>query len=183
MQKISRKSLAVVALSVLLAISMALTFTFAALKDSETATGTITFAGGFTLTANSFGGTDPDYTFTIAPSYAPDGNVTFSIVENTANFAIATTDAQKLGVTLTLTKTSGNADLVTAKGFTSGTQYYLELNTQTATLELVDLLTLTGTTADAITDTSITYTLKIDVVVVSDQGELEALPTGIYEAA
>ena len=46
MQKISRKSLAVATLSLLLVISMALTFTFAALVTTKKATGTITFTGG-----------------------------------------------------------------------------------------------------------------------------------------
>ena len=50
MQKVSKQSLAMIALSILLAISIALTFTFAALQDSQTATGTITFSGSGSLT-------------------------------------------------------------------------------------------------------------------------------------
>ena len=49
MQKVSKQSLAMIALSILLAISIALTFTFAALSDKKTATGTITFSGGVGL--------------------------------------------------------------------------------------------------------------------------------------
>ena len=50
MQKVSKQSLAMIALSILLAISIALTFTFAALQDSKTAKGTITFSGNATVT-------------------------------------------------------------------------------------------------------------------------------------
>ena len=52
MQKqVSKQSLAVLALSILLAISMALTATFAAFKSTGSATGTITFTeSGITLT-------------------------------------------------------------------------------------------------------------------------------------
>ena len=50
MQKVSKQSLAMIALSILLAISIALTFTFAALTNEKTATGTITFAGQYSIT-------------------------------------------------------------------------------------------------------------------------------------
>ena len=53
MQKVSKQSLAMIALSILLAISIALTFTFAALQDSKTATGTITFSGEVGITISS----------------------------------------------------------------------------------------------------------------------------------
>ena len=49
MQKVSKQSLAMIALSILLAISIALTFTFAALADKKTATGEITFIGNVAL--------------------------------------------------------------------------------------------------------------------------------------
>ena len=49
MQKVSKQSLAMLALSILLAISIALTFTFAGLYDSKTAKGTITFSGSVGL--------------------------------------------------------------------------------------------------------------------------------------
>ena len=51
MQKVSKQSLAMLALSILLAISIALTFTFAALTaQQKTATGTITFNGTLAIT-------------------------------------------------------------------------------------------------------------------------------------
>ena len=50
MQKVSKQSLAMIALSILLAISIALTFTFAALTESKTAKGTITFSAGGSVT-------------------------------------------------------------------------------------------------------------------------------------
>ncbi len=49
MQKVSKQSLAMIALSILLAISIALTFTFAALSGKSTAKGTITFSGNVTV--------------------------------------------------------------------------------------------------------------------------------------
>ena len=52
MQKVSKQSLAMIALSILLAISIALTVTFAAMQDSKTATGTITFTGGASVAWN-----------------------------------------------------------------------------------------------------------------------------------
>ena len=63
MQKVSKQSLAMIALSILLAISIALTFTFAALSDKKTATGTITFSGASALLINN---AEEDYTFAIA---------------------------------------------------------------------------------------------------------------------
>ncbi len=55
MQKVSKQSLAMIALSILLAISIALTFTFAALQDRKTATGTITFSGDASVTWSGTG--------------------------------------------------------------------------------------------------------------------------------
>ena len=52
MQKVSKQSLAMLALSILLAISIALTFTFAALQDKKTATGIITFEGSASIAWN-----------------------------------------------------------------------------------------------------------------------------------
>ena len=49
MQKVSKQSLAMIALSILLAISIALTFTFAGLSATKTATGNITFSGDATV--------------------------------------------------------------------------------------------------------------------------------------
>lgn len=69
MQKVSKQSLAMLALSILLAISIALTFTFAALSDSKTAQGTITFDGNVAI---ELGGTfvegddNFDYKLTLA---------------------------------------------------------------------------------------------------------------------
>jgi len=49
-KKVSKQSLAVLLLSILLAISMGLTATFAAFSATNTAKGYITFAGGLTIT-------------------------------------------------------------------------------------------------------------------------------------
>ena len=50
MQKVSKQSLAMLALSILLAISIALTFTFAGLTAQKTASGEITFQGNVAIT-------------------------------------------------------------------------------------------------------------------------------------
>ena len=85
MQKVSKQSLAMIALSILLAISIALTFTFAVLSDKQGATGMITFNNGFTLTAGTglTKGTDESgfssvYTFVITPTYA-NNSITYSV--------------------------------------------------------------------------------------------------------
>ncbi len=49
MQKVSKQSLAMIALSILLAISIALTMTFAALSESKDAQGKITFTGSVSV--------------------------------------------------------------------------------------------------------------------------------------
>ena len=77
MQKVSKQSLAMIALSILLAISIALTFTFAALSDSKTAKGTITFSGEATVVWT--GGTPNG------------GNTTFTLVN--ADFDVTSTGA------------------------------------------------------------------------------------------
>ena len=53
MQKVSKQSLAMLALSILLAISIALTFTFASLTAQKTASGEITFQGDVAITLGS----------------------------------------------------------------------------------------------------------------------------------
>ena len=71
MQKVSKQSLAMLALSILLAISIALTFTFAALTSvNKTATGKITFSGEYAVawsggTSNDVSGNSNGMEFTL----------------------------------------------------------------------------------------------------------------------
>ena len=77
MQKVSKQSLAMIALSILLAISIALTFTFAAWSDSKTAKGTITFvAGGYLSWVDENTQTDESLV-----SVTSDGNVTVKLTD------------------------------------------------------------------------------------------------------
>ena len=118
MQKVSKQSLAMLALSILLAISIALTFTFAALADKKTATGTISFTGNVALLVGATGSeTGADYSFDIAD--ATD--------ENSVNTALA-------GVSFKLSDTSQAAYVrVTAEVQLNGnTTGAVELSAKTA---------------------------------------------------
>ena len=110
MQKVSKQSLAMLALSILLAISIALTFTFALMADSRTATGTITFSSGGTVTWTPNSQSD-----TIAVT-ASGNNVEFTLTE--ADFTI-----NEAGTTATLNKGFGDAK-VTFQNMSSIAMYY-----------------------------------------------------------
>ena len=138
MQKVSKQSLAMLALSILLAISIALTFTFAVLQDEKTATGTITFSGEASVawtggTADTeegsikFSLTNADFTFSVeegqtvatltnAATSFEDISVTFTNTSATAlTWTIDTpkTDAQveyKSGTSLTGSFAAGTGD-------------------------------------------------------------------------
>ena len=171
MQKVSKQSLAMLALSILLAISIALTFTFAALSATKTATGTITFGNGFTLESANFSGSGND-TFTVTPTFADNGAITYALNEKTAQWTITNngTSNLNLGVTITLTKDSGNDEIVSLKSdLKSGTQYGVTVgNAGTVTIVLNDIINLaTDDTASTVTSDVVEYTIKIDVVVVS----------------
>ena len=166
MQKISRKSLAVVALSVLLAISMALTFTFAALGASAKATGTITFQGKYSITmVGTTGGTGEEGSpWTFTGKLAADGNsitldngtdsqapaVTFNNIANGANmyYGIKIT-SENTAITLTVT------DNGTAKNSTE----------TTVKVTLADIITGStvdwGELAEDFTDFEITVEFKV----------------------
>ena len=107
MQKVSKQSLAMIALSILLAISIALTFTFAALQGSKKATGTITFSEGGSVTWATTSDVTAD---------GEAGNVKFALTE--ADFTI---DAG--GTSATLTKTFEGAK-VTFSNKADKTMFY-----------------------------------------------------------
>ena len=112
MQKVSKQSLAMIALSILLAISIALTVTFAAMQDSKTATGTITFTGGASVAWNL---NDANTAY----ANVSDGNLTITLDNDDFDFAdnSGTTKATLKGtvwtelqkITLTITNTSSTS--------------------------------------------------------------------------
>ncbi len=74
MQKVSKQSLAMIALSILLAISIALTMTFAALQSSKTANGTISFSGDVAIEfGTGFTTEDSGATYKIDLTASTDG--------------------------------------------------------------------------------------------------------------
>ncbi len=100
MQKVSKQSLAMIALSILLAISIALTMTFAALSANRTATGSITFSGNVSITYNDLA---QDGTFNLQPNY---GDSNFTIPDTGAEFKISGDKNAYVRVTVTLTDAS-----------------------------------------------------------------------------
>ena len=127
MQKVSKQSLAMLALSILLAISIALTFTFAAgFSDSKNAEGTINFAGSVALTMtfgegtggnNGFesgdGSTGSKYTFTMN---ATSTTTLAEIADELANVKFGLTAESQLayvGVKVTITgQTVGDTGVI-----------------------------------------------------------------------
>ena len=168
MQKISRKSLAVVALSVLLAISMALTFTFAALNaEQRTATGTITFAGGLTITLAPGEGVNGTNGITIASS---GQDLTITITDaafeySTDKFvltAAAKADLAKATVTITSATEKTfywDAALTDTAGETSTVKAGAEIGNDK---ESTDGAEVSKTLADFISDIEITGAVSTD---------------------
>ena len=105
MQKVSKQSLAMLALSILLAISIALTFTFAALGvQQKDVSGTITFTGGLSIAVTDITATDGvsltggnTLAFT---AEAFEYNVDKFVLTDAAKAALATSD-------ITVTSTAG----------------------------------------------------------------------------
>ena len=180
MQKVSKQSLAMLALSILLAISIALTFTFAALSGSKKATGTITFSGGFSITTTGFTNNESDESrsFTVTPSIDALGNVTYAIDNGNsgAKWTITNEDTASINLGVTITLADGtNADknstkIITTNGITSGIQYGVTLGDgESATITLANIITLaTGHKADTVVGGTIDYTITVDVVVVTE---------------
>ena len=128
MQKVSKQSLAMIALSILLAISIALTFTFAALQDSKTAKGTITFAGeasvtlsGGTVTGNvmTFNLSNDDFTFKTI-----EGKTTASVIKTKLDaYKIQFSNSSKVELTwkIELASTNNKAVVTLATTGLTGT--------------------------------------------------------------
>ena len=94
MQKVSKQKLAILLLTVLLAISIALTISFASLRTNEEVNGSITFAGGLAIAISSPVAEENGITFTAqgnglkvdfneeAFEYATDGTDKFVLSQN-----------------------------------------------------------------------------------------------------
>ncbi len=133
MQKVSKQSLAMIALSILLAISIALTFTFAATNNSKTATGSIQFSGEKYVTLTDGGDavtidSDGNATITFAQSdFDLSQNSSTGVVSATSNSSALTklgqvgitfSNATSAEATITFTNntaSSGNVITVTTK--------------------------------------------------------------------
>ncbi len=163
MQKVSKQSLAMIALSILLAISIALTFTFAGLTASKTATGTITFSGEATVAWS--GGT------------VNDGNTTFTLVNADFNVTSAgatlndtgKTKLEDISVTITNTATTTlnySISMATATGVTfsevTGTLASGDANSGTITKNLKELITNISLTTAQMTD-SVTFVVTASI--------------------
>ncbi len=114
MQKVSKQSLAMIALSILLAISIALTFTFAALSAQKEITGTIQFSGGKAIVLNG-AADDATYTFNIAYTVGDEDTAT-AVITKTGEYTTAWADA-----TIGLAASSANGTLKVAIKYTDTT--------------------------------------------------------------
>ena len=91
MQKVSKQSLAMLALSILLAISIALTFTFAALAaEQKTVNGTITFQGNVAIELGEGFVSESGNTYTISLTATDTGitipaTATIGLTSNSVN--------------------------------------------------------------------------------------------------
>jgi len=111
MQKqVSKQSLAVLALSILLAISMALTATFAAFSATKSATGTISFtSAGYTIEMTGVENPEATDEWTFKGKLAADGTITLdtaatvtftNVVTGVAMHYSVTISTDKAGITL-----------------------------------------------------------------------------------
>ena len=177
MQKVSKQSLAMIALSILLAISIALTFTFAGLSANKTAKGTITFSGNLAITmgADFVKNSETDtYEFTLAES---NGTVTLG---NDLTIGVSGVNAYVKIVVGAPTGT--NASAVTIGKATAFSSLYEQkdasLNTFTSiakikagsNVKLSDLIAITLNLDNLADDTNVTFTITITADV--DQSKL-----------
>ena len=180
MQKVSKQSLAMLALSILLAISIALTFTFAALADKKTATGTISFTGNVALLVGATGSeAGSNYEFNITNATDEDSvntelaKVSFKLSETSqAAYVRVTAEVQLNGNTTGAVELSAK----TASGFTAAglVQTYGDTNAEkmevgtTTTLGALfecsgfDTSKLVADENGAIPDIKVVFTIEAD---------------------
>ena len=173
MQKVSKQSLAMIALSILLAISIALTFTLATLSDTKTAKGTITFNGTVALELGAgFTSGSRGYSFTLTAAAngaisIPD-NLTIGLTSSSSNAHIKiaiTKGSEKNASAVTLAaKTTGLSTLYNASGTTFTSKNKIAKGTSE---KLSNLITLSAAMDNLSDDSTVTITLKIDANVSS----------------
>ena len=111
MQKVSKQSLAMIALSILLAISIALTMTFAALSQTKHATGTITFTGNYSITMTGVENAAAADDWTFKGTFNADGKITLTD-DPTVVFTNVSTGA-KMHYGVKITTSGANAEHIT----------------------------------------------------------------------
>ena len=169
MQKVSKQSLAMLALSILLAISIALTFTFAGLTNSKTAQGTITFDGNVAIVlGGTFAPGDvKDYKLTLAVSDNGEidlSGATIGLAADSTAAYVKVTVAALTGDNATSGAVVMEADL-TADGWTTltGTTFTSEAKLSAGdSINLGDLISIT-VNLDKLNGTdSVTFDITVD---------------------
>ena len=165
MQKVSKQSLAMLALSILLAISIALTFTFAGLTDQKTATGTITFNGNVAIELGSAFVSGTNLTI------QADANGALTIPEEATIGLSASSVSAYLKVTVsalsgnnTPAATLASADEVNS-GWADKTNNVYTSNAKLAaggSVKLSELIKITIDLNQLVDDSNITFTITVD---------------------
>ena len=138
MQKVSKQSLAMIAHSILLAISIALTFTFAALTTKKTATGTITFTGKYSITMTGVKNASLDDAWEFEGTIDTEGKITLKD-DPTVKFTNISAGAKmKYGVRIT---TGGDSAGAISEAFGSNNGAIGESTDATVSVALSSLLT------------------------------------------
>ena len=173
MQKVSKQSLAMLALSILLAISIALTFTFAALNSTKIATGTITFTGEVGLIYTNLNNNDGNLTFNAAYNGSTKTyDITSNDVTSDKTFAdvevklAATSVKATIGVTLTYNATDSTTIAKYVKLKADGTNFDKTSDTK--------LTMKSGTTWNA-TAGSVKVNDILELVAITEAADIVAL--------
>ena len=139
MQKVSKQKLAILLLTVLLAISIALTISFASLRTNEEVNGSITFAGGLAIAISS--------------PVAEENGITFTAQGNGLNIAFAeeafTYDGEQAVLSEEAKATLGTANVLIQSSADKVFYYKVEI-TQPTTLEAQVTMSGIGQTSTAV---------------------------------
>ena len=185
MQKVSKQSLAMIALSILLAISIALTFTFAALSDQKTATGTITFSGdvsiemgaGFTAVE----GNANSYKFALTANkngveFANNLTISLGDTSQDAYVMIKISELSATGETNNVTAgaismSKADATLFTGTSYSKlvSTSKFVATGESKTTVKLADLIKFTVDLNKLVNGDIVTFTITIDANVNSSE--------------
>ena len=177
MQKVSKQSLAMLALSILLAISIALTFTFANLYDTKTATGTISFEGtvaiqfgtsftesegsySLSLTANSTGINIPANATIGLTGESTDAYLKITISELSGN-NVSSTGKEAVTVALADDISSETYTTSTADGIVITTKSKVVAGTS-GNIALSDLIKFTVNLDNLVDETTVEFTITVN---------------------